>query len=139
MSKREIFPSPADFPNEREKKAGFRLPPHTEESKEEKERLNQEDDLRRFLKVEDIPDWFTDTGEEREEEKSPEETKWEEMVDDFKTLSVAVQQELLEDMQRKMKRKFFKTKAEMVEHFRYLVDKNLEVMRREERGRRQRK
>ena len=31
-----------------------------------------------FLAVEDIPDWFTDIGEEREEEKSSEETKWKE-------------------------------------------------------------
>ena len=94
---------------------------------------------RDFLSVENIPNWFTDTGEEREEEKSPEEMGWEKLVDDFKTLSVIVQQELLQDIQAKMKRKFFKTKKEMMENFRYLVDKNLEVMKREERGRRQRK
>ncbi|KKS38236.1 MAG: hypothetical protein A3G49_02235 [Candidatus Sungbacteria bacterium RIFCSPLOWO2_12_FULL_41_11] len=92
-----------------------------------------------FLAVENIPNWFTDIGEEREDEKSPEETGWKELVDDFKTLSVAVQQELLQDMQSKMKRNFFKTKKEMLVLFRYLVDRNLEVIRRGERIKRQKK
>ena len=139
MTKREIFSSLPDFSEERQKKTGFQPLPHTEESREEQKRLNQEDDLKMFMKVEDIPNWFTDTGEEREEDKSPEGMKREELVDDFNTISVAVQQELLKDMQSKMKRKFFKTKKEMMENFRYLVDKNLEVMKREERVRRRRK
>ena len=140
MAKREMFPSPSDFPKEKKEEEGVSGLPHTEESMEEKERVLGGDKMKQYLDVEDIPNWFTDTAEEREDEKSEEELVWEKLVDDFKTLNVLVQQELLQDMQAKMKRNFFKTKQEMIEHLRYLVDKNLEVMRKEEaRSKRQRK
>jgi len=141
MAKREMFPSPSDFLKEREKKSGFRPLPHTEESREEQERLNQEDDLKRFLKVEDIDTWFNDIGQELEledigtEEEEAEKDKFEDLIRDFKNLFIPVQQELLQDMQAKMKRNFFRTKKDMIEHFRYLVDKNLEVMKKQSRKR----
>lgn len=84
------------------------------------------------LNPEQLLELLTDEdGKAREE--------FQDLIDDFKKLFVPVQQELLKDMQSKMKRNFFKTKKEMIEDLRYLVDKNLEVMQKEERIKKQKK
>ncbi|OHA02520.1 MAG: hypothetical protein A3I44_00505 [Candidatus Sungbacteria bacterium RIFCSPLOWO2_02_FULL_51_17] len=74
---------------------------------------------------------YNDIGEDRKDE-------WEAMFgapmsnlyDDFIMLPPAVQKELLEDMQTKMKRNFFKTKEGMREYLQDLIEKNLKLIER---------
>jgi hypothetical protein len=135
MSK-ELFPSPSDFPKEKkEKKFKEGTPglPHTEESEEEAERLAGGPYRRKFLGIEDIPNWFSDTGEKKEKEK--ENRKREEIKDAFGKLPVLVQREIIRQLESEQK---INPRLNVVERANYLVDRNLKLIEAEERRKKRR-
>lgn len=106
---------------EREKEFGIHdsgLPDPWEESDE----IKRTGEMRgiepgKYLSLENIPHWFTDIGEEREEESVSEwQKKWRRLTEDFRKLPLATQQTMLDDLQMQMKQNKFRTKWDMLRY-----------------------
>ncbi len=101
------------------------------ETEEEKKRLAGEAGFEGS--VDEIDSFFNDLGQDREDDDlSDVSEEMRGLVEAFRDVPVNIQRELLEDMQRKMKRNFFRTKTEMIGHLKHLVDMNLKKVESEE-------
>ncbi|MBI2640444.1 MAG: hypothetical protein HYW91_00990 [Candidatus Sungbacteria bacterium] len=112
--------------------------PGPEEISDEERRTKEKKGAHRrdFLAPENIPNWFTDLGVEREG-NGEEDTRFQKLVEDLRKLDWPVQQEISADVLREKERGYLKDREEIFERVRYLVDQNLRLARkkaRESRG-----
>ncbi len=125
---------PEHDPTKREPEAVSRIP-HTEESREEEERLNppgkSKGYAKPYLRSEDIPFWFTDIGTEYE---GLDETIKKEIIAGFNTLPIEIKKDILKQLQDEARLGNFNDEdgeldvSNVFDRARFLVDRNLEIV-----------